>query len=431
MRVMKIKSVRAIEILDSRGNPTVKAVVILEDGSKGFAAVPSGASTGAYEACELRDGDKSRYAGNGVLTAVQNVNTKIAPAIIGLDASNQEEIDNLMISLDGTENKTNLGANAILSVSMAVARAAAESLHIALYEYLTKFNPNFSGKYYLPVPMMNVMNGGKHADWATDIQEYMILPISAKTERDAVRYCAEVYAQLKKVLKGKNYAISVGDEGGFAPAVSSNEEPFELMKEAIEKAGYVLGKDIVFGIDAAASEFFSNGSYELKKEGKTVSSAELSVFYKELSNKYPMYSFEDVFAEDDWDAFKEFTSNLNNKGQVVGDDLYVTNVLKLKRGIEEKTTNSILIKLNQIGSLTETIKAINMATEAGMTAVISHRSGETEDAFIADLSVAMGTGQIKTGAPCRSERTAKYNRLMEIEMELDGKCEYARFPFVA
>ncbi len=428
---MKIKSVRAIEILDSRGNPTVKAVVILEDGSKGFAAVPSGASTGAYEACELRDGDKSRYAGNGVLTAVQNVNTKIAPAIIGLDASNQEEIDNLMISLDGTENKTNLGANAILSVSMAVARAAAESLHIALYEYLTKFNPNFSGKYYLPVPMMNVMNGGKHADWATDIQEYMILPISAKTERDAVRYCAEVYAQLKKVLKGKNYAISVGDEGGFAPAVSSNEEPFELMKEAIEKAGYVLGKDIVFGIDAAASEFFSNGSYELKKEGKTVSSAELSVFYKELSNKYPMYSFEDVFAEDDWDAFKEFTSNLNNKGQVVGDDLYVTNVLKLKRGIEEKTTNSILIKLNQIGSLTETIKAINMATEAGMTAVISHRSGETEDAFIADLSVAMGTGQIKTGAPCRSERTAKYNRLMEIEMELDGKCEYARFPFVA
>ena len=246
-----------------------------------------------------------------------------------------------------------------------------------------------------------------------------------------MRYCAEVYAQLKKVLKGKNYAISVGDEGGFAPAVSSNEEPFELMKEAIEKAGYVLGKDIVFGIDAAASEFFSNGSYELKKEGKTVSSAELSVFYKELSNKYPMYSFEDVFAEDDWDAFKEFTSNLNNKGQVVGDDLYVTNVLKLKRGIEEKTTNSILIKLNQIGSLTETIKAINMATEAGMTAVISHRSGETEDAFIADLSVAMGTGQIKTGAPCRSERTAKYNRLMEIEMELDGKCEYARFPFVA
>lgn len=429
--VMKIKSVKALEILDSRGNPTIKTTVVLEDGSTGSAAVPSGASTGAYEACELRDGDKSRYSGNGVLTAIKNVEEIIAPAILGHEAENQEEIDNLMLSLDGTENKTKLGANAILSVSLSIARAAADSKRIPLYEYLTKFNPNFSGKYYLPVPMMNVMNGGKHADWATDIQEYMILPVAAKTEKDAVRMCAETYAQLKKVLKNKKYGITVGDEGGFAPAVSSNEEPFELMKEAIEAAGYVLGKDIIFGIDAAASEFFKDGTYELKKEGKNVSSDELAAFYHELTRKYPIYSFEDIFAEDDWTAFQKFTAELNGKGQVVGDDLYVTNVKRLERGIAEKTSNSILIKLNQIGSLTETVSAVNEAVKAGMTAVISHRSGETEDAFIADLVVALGTGQIKTGAPCRSERTAKYNRLMEIESELGGNCEYAKFPFIA
>ena len=426
---MKIKSVKAMEVLDSRGNPTVQARVVTEDGSMGWAMVPSGASTGTYEAVELRDGDASRYAGNGVQKAVSHVNGEIASAVMGMRADDQEAIDMKMIELDGTENKGRLGANAILSVSIAVSRAAAASLHIPLYEYLTKFDPDFNGRFSLPVPMMNVMNGGKHADWATDIQEYMILPISAKTEADAIRMCAETYASLKKLLKSKKYGISVGDEGGFAPAVTSNSEPFELMSEAIRNAGYEPGKDIIFGIDAAASEFFADGSYDLKKEGKKATSEELAAFYGELKNKYPISSFEDVFAEDDWSAFASFTASLDGKGQVVGDDLYVTNVSKLERGIAEKTTNSILIKLNQIGTLSETVKAVSMARAAGMTSVISHRSGETEDTFIADLSVALGTGQIKTGAPCRSERTAKYNRLMEIESELGEKGRYADFPF--
>ena len=427
---MKIKSIKALQILDSRGNPTLSATVILENGATGWAAVPSGASTGSYEAVELRDGDKSVYGGAGVLNAVKNVEEKIAPALIGQDASDQNQIDAIMIALDGTENKAVLGANAILGVSMAVARAAANSLNIPLYQYLSKFNPNFSGKYQMPVPMMNVLNGGKHANWATDIQEYMILPVGAKSISEAVRMCAEIYQSLKKVLKAKNYSISVGDEGGFAPAVSSNEETFDLLTEAVKLAGYELGKDILYGIDAAATEFFTDGAYHLKKENKIMTSAELISFYQDLSKRHPIRSFEDILAEDDWDGFKAFTEAFNREVQVVGDDLYVTNVKRLEKGIAEKTTNSILIKLNQIGSLTETIAAVNEAQANGMTAVISHRSGETEDAFIADLVVALGTGQIKTGAPARSERTAKYNRLIAIEAELGENSEYANFPFI-
>ena len=427
---MKIKSIKALQILDSRGNPTLSATVTLENGAIGWAAVPSGASTGSYEAVELRDGDKSVYGGAGVLTAVKNVEEKIAPALIGQDATDQKNIDEIMIKLDGTENKANLGANAILGVSLAVARAAASGLNQPLYQYLSKFNPLFSGVYQMPVPMMNVLNGGKHANWATDIQEYMILPVGAKSITEAVRMCAEIYQNLKKVLKDKGYSISVGDEGGFAPAVSSNEETFDLLTEAVKKSGYELGKDIVFGIDAAATEFFTDGAYHLKKENKIMSSAELIAFYQDLSKRHPIRSFEDILAEDDWDGFKAFTDAFNWEVQVVGDDLYVTNVKRLERGIKEKTTNSILIKLNQIGTLTETVNAVNEARANGMTAVISHRSGETEDAFLADLVVAMGTGQIKTGAPARSERTAKYNRLMAIESELAGKSEYAKFPFI-
>ncbi|MDD4931662.1 MAG: phosphopyruvate hydratase [Candidatus Colwellbacteria bacterium] len=428
---MKIKSVRGMEMLDSRGNPTVQARVILENGKMGWAMVPSGASTGSYEAHELRDQDPMRYAGNGVQKAVAHVNEEIAVAITDMDIEDQEGIDNKMILTDGTDNKVNLGANAILAVSLAVARAAANDVGKPLYEYLSKFDSSHNGRYSLPIPMMNVMNGGKHANWATDIQEYMILPVSAKTEADAVRMCAETYMAIKKILKAKGYGTNVGDEGGYAPAVSSNEEPFEIILEAITNAGYVPGKDIIFGIDAAATEFFNGGLYELKKEDRKMTGSELASFYESLKSKYPIYSFEDVFAEDDWDNFSSFTASLGNKIQVVGDDLYVTNVKRLERGIAEKTTNSILIKLNQIGTLTETVKTVNMARENGFTAVISHRSGETEDSFIADLSVALGTGQIKTGAPCRSERTTKYNRLMEIEHELRDNGRYADFPFLS
>ncbi len=426
---MKIKEIKALQILDSRGNPTLSVTVVLENNLSASAAVPSGASTGSYEAVELRDGDLSVYFGAGVLHALKNVEEIIAPALIGCDVSDQTKIDEIMINLDGTENKANLGANAILGVSMAVARAAALSVSKPLYEYLVKFNPEFSGIYQMPVPMMNVLNGGKHANWATDIQEYLILPVGAKSITEAVRMCAEIYQTLKKVLKGKGYGIGVGDEGGFAPAVSTNEEAFSLLVEAVSVAAYTLNKDIVFGIDAAATEFYKDGVYHLKKENKNMSSAELISFYQDLSKRYPIRSFEDILAEDDWDGFRDFTNAYNREVQVVGDDLYVTNVKRLERGIAEKTTNSILIKLNQIGTLTETIEAINKARANGMTAVISHRSGETEDPFIADLVVAMGTGQIKTGAPARSERTAKYNRLMAIEAELKGKSEYAKFPF--
>ncbi|MEI6529397.1 MAG: phosphopyruvate hydratase [Candidatus Falkowbacteria bacterium] len=428
---MKIKSIKALQILDSRGNPTLSATVILENEISGWAAVPSGASTGSYEAVELRDGDKKKYGGASVLKAINNIENRIAPALIGCDVEDQTGIDKIMIELDGTENKAVLGANAILGVSLAVARAAASSLNQELYQYLTKFNPSFSGVYQMPVPMMNVLNGGKHANWATDIQEYMILPVGAKSISEAVRMCAEIYQTLKKVLEDKGYSISVGDEGGFAPVVSSNEETFDLLTQAVEQAGYKLGQDIVFGIDAAATEFYSDGVYHLKKENKIMTSAELITFYQDLSKRHPICSYEDILAEDDWAGFKNFTEAFKREVQVVGDDLYVTNVKRLERGIAEKTTNSILIKLNQIGTLTETVGAINEARANGMTAVISHRSGETEDVFIADLVVAMGTGQIKTGAPARSERTAKYNRLLAIEAELNGKSEYAKFPFLA
>lgn len=427
---MKIKTIKASQILDSRGNPTVAATVVLESGASGWAAVPSGASTGSYEAVELRDGGEA-YGGLGVSEAVKNVNEKIAPALIGQLVTEQVAIDKLMIELDGTPNKANLGANAILAVSLAVARAAAASLNQPLYKYLTQFNPRFDGTYKLPLPMLNILNGGKHADWATDIQEYMILPVGAKNMATAIKMGAEIYQSLKKTLKKKGYQITVGDEGGFAPAVKTNAEAFDLLTEAVSSAGYKPGEEVVFGIDAAATEFYHDEKYQLKKEGKTLTASELVKFYQGLAVKYPLVSFEDILAEDDWSGWAEFMAVFNNQVQVVGDDLYVTNVERLKKGIEAKASNSILIKLNQIGTLSETVAAINLALENNFTAVISHRSGETEDAFIADLAVALGTGQIKTGAPARSERTAKYNRLLAIAEELGEAGELAPFPFRA
>jgi enolase len=421
---MIIKHIHARQILDSRGNPTIECEVKLENGIVGRAAVPSGASTGKYEAVELRDNDKTHYYGWGVLKAVNNVNTEIAKVVVGVAASNQEKVDALMIELDGTGNKAKLGANAILSVSLATARAAANFEKKPLYQYLTKYNPNFNGTYTMPIPEMNVMNGGKHANWATDIQEYMLFPIGAKSFTDAVRMNTEVYQVLKLIIKRQGYATTIGDEGGFAPDVKSNEEPFHLLVEAIEKAGYKLGVDIAFGIDSASTEFYRDGKYNLNKEGRIVTSDELAEFFEKLASKYPIISMEDIFAEDDWDAFKKFTARNRDKIQVVGDDLYVTNVKRLQRGVEKKTTNSILIKLNQIGTLTETIDTILTARKNKMTAIISHRSGETEDTFISDFVVAMGTGQIKTGAPARSERVAKYNQLLRIEEELKEKAIY-------
>jgi len=427
---MKISSVHAQEILDSRGNPTIECVTTLENGITGWAAVPSGASTGKYEAMELRDGDQKRYLGLGVLKAVENVNTKINDVVKGLDASNQESLDKKMIELDATENKANLGANAILSVSLSAARAEATAEKKPLYEYLTKFNPDFKGIYTMPIPEMNVMNGGKHANWAMDIQEYILFPIGAPSVVEAIRMNAEVYAHLKIIVKSKGHAITVGDEGGFAPATTkNNEEPFELMSEAIEKAGYELGKDISFGIDPAASEFFKEGRYQFKKEGKSLTTDELLEFYLSIWKKYPIVSMEDMFDQDDWAGFEKLFEKTEGKMQVMGDDLFVTNIKRLQRGIDEKICNSILIKLNQIGTITETVSAILLARKAGMTAIVSHRSAETEDAFMADFVVAMGTGQIKTGAPARGERTAKYNQLMRIERELGEKSVYAQFPF--
>ena len=426
---MKIKTIDAYQIIDSRGNPTVAATVTLENGASGWAAVPSGASTGSYEAVELRDG-ASAYGGLGVSLAIKNVKEKIAPVLIGQVASEQAAIDKLMIDLDGTPNKANLGANAILAVSLAVARAAAAGLKQPLYKYLAQFNPRFQGTYKLPLPMLNILNGGKHADWATDIQEYMILPVGARNMEEVMKMGTEIYQALKKTLKSKGYQITVGDEGGFAPAVKTNSEAFDLLSVAVKSAGYELGKEVVFGIDAAATEFFHNGEYELKKEGKILSASELVKFYQNLASQYPLISFEDALAEDDWVGWQEFMTVFNNKTQVVGDDLYVTNVERLKKGIATGASNSILIKLNQIGTLTETITAINLALEHNFTAIISHRSGETEDSFIADLAVALGAGQIKTGAPARSERTAKYNRLLAIAAELGEAGELATFPFL-
>src|SRR3989339_1764560 len=423
---MKIKSLQAQEILDSRGFPTIECVTTLEDGSIGWAAIPSGASTGKYEAVELRDHDEKRFNGSGVLKAVESVNTKILSAVKGLEAEDHKKLDQTMIQLDGTENKANLGANAILSVSLSVARAEATSEKKPLYVYLSKFNPDFKGIYTMPLTMMNVLNGGKHGNWASDIQEYMIFPVGAKNTQESIRMGAEVYQALKSVLKSMNYAIAVGDEGGFAPQFKSNEEPFQILMEAIQKAGYKPGTDIALGIDGAASEFFRDGKYNLKKEDLVLSTDELVEFYLDLWKKYPIVSMEDVFEQDDWDGFKKLYDKTQGKMQVMGDDLFVTNIRRLQKGIDEKTCNSILIKLNQIGTLTETVKAVLMAPETGGSAVVRPTSAETEDVFMADFVVAMGTGQIKTGAPARGGRTAKYNQLMRIERELGNKAQFAK-----
>jgi len=425
---MNIKNIFAQEILDSRGNPTVQAIVELEDYSIGVASVPSGASTGIHEAVELRDDDEKRFRGQGVLKAIENVNSEIALCLIGQNAEDQKKIDNLMIDLDGTENKSRLGANAILSVSLAVARAQANTEKKELFEYLLKFNPDFDGTYVMPIPEMNIMNGAKHAGWCTDIQEYMIFPVKADSIRDAIRKNAEIYAFLKDIIHEKGFMTTVGDEGGFAPLVSSNEEPFELISEAIRKAEYIIGEEICFGIDVASSEFFNEGNYELRKENKLINSDELSEFYKNLVSKYPIISIEDPFSQDDWGAYKKFNDTFGSSIQIVGDDLFVTNVKRLEKGIEEKSANAILIKLNQIGTLSETIDAILLARKNNIDSIVSHRSGETEDTFIADFSVAMCTGQIKSGAPARSERVAKFNRLMNIERLLEDKAKYANFP---
>lgn len=414
-----ITDVYAREILDSRGNPTVEVEVYLEDGTISRAAVPSGASTGMFEAVELRDGDKSRYLGKGVLKAVENVNDIIGPAIIGYDATEQVAIDKIMIELDGTPNKGKLGANAILGVSMAVAKAAAESLDLPLFQYLGGTNAK-----ELPVPMMNILNGGAHADNNVDIQEFMIMPVGAENFAQALRMCAEIYHTLKNVLKGKGLATGVGDEGGFAPNLGSNEEALQVICEAIKEAGLEPGKDIMLAIDAASSEFYKGGKYELAGEGKTKTAAEMVDFYEELVNKYPIISIEDGLAEEDWDGWKVLTERLGKKVQLVGDDLFVTNTERLSKGITNDTANAILIKVNQIGTLTETFDAIEMAKRAGYTCVISHRSGETEDATIADIAVAVNAGQIKTGAPARSERVAKYNQLLRIEDLLAETAQY-------
>jgi len=415
-----IVDVYAREILDSRGNPTVEVEVVLEDGVMGRAAVPSGASTGQYEAVELRDGEEDRYMGKGVLNAIENVNEVIAPEIIGYDVREQIEIDNLMRELDGTANKGKLGANAILGVSMAVAKAAAEATGSFLYNYLGGMNAKT-----LPVPMMNILNGGEHADNNVDLQEFMIMPVGAVSFREAMQMGAEVYHNLKKVLQEKGLGTGVGDEGGFAPDLGSNEEALQVIVEAIKKAGYEPGDDFYIALDPAATEFYKDGKYVLAGEGVEKTSEEMIDFYAELIDKYPIISIEDGLAEDDWEGFAKMTARLGDRLQIVGDDLYVTNTERLSRGIEEKSSNSILIKVNQIGSLTETLDTIKMATRAGFTSVVSHRSGETEDVTIADLVVAMNTGQIKTGAPARSERVAKYNQLLRIEESLGDAAQYA------
>jgi enolase len=414
-----IVDVYAREILDSRGNPTVEVEVVLEDGVMGRAAVPSGASTGQYEAVELRDGG-DRYLGKGVLDAVENINEVIAPELIGYDVREQIDIDNLMRELDGTDNKGKLGANAILGVSMAVAKAAAEATGTFLYNYIGGMNAKT-----LPVPMMNILNGGEHADNNVDLQEFMIMPVGAVSFREALQMGAEVYHNLKKVLQEKELGTGVGDEGGFAPDLGSNEEALQVIVEAIEKAGYEAGDDFYIALDPAATEFYKDGKYVLAGEGVEKTSEEMIDFYAELIDKYPIISIEDGLAEDDWEGWAKMTARLGDRLQIVGDDLFVTNVERLSRGIEEESANSILIKVNQIGSLTETLDTIKMATRAGFTSVVSHRSGETEDVTIADLVVAMNTGQIKTGAPARSERVAKYNQLLRIEESLGDAAQYA------
>ncbi|WLR50502.1 phosphopyruvate hydratase [Bacillus tianshenii] len=415
-----IVDVYAREVLDSRGNPTVEVEVFTESGAFGRALVPSGASTGEYEAVELRDGDKDRYLGKGVQQAVQNVNDKIAESLIGFDVLDQAGIDDLLIELDGTENKGNLGANAILGVSLAAAHAAAGFLGIPLYRYLGGFNAKT-----LPTPMMNIVNGGEHADNNVDIQEFMIMPVGAPTFREALRTGTEIFHSLKKVLKDKGYNTAVGDEGGFAPNLKSNEEALETIIQAIEAAGYKPGEEVKLAMDVASSELYEDGKYNLKGEGVVRTSEEMVGWYEELVSKYPIVSIEDGLDENDWEGHKLLTERLGDKVQLVGDDLFVTNTKKLSQGIEQGVGNSILIKVNQIGTLTETFDAIEMAKRAGYTAVISHRSGETEDATIADIAVATNAGQIKTGAPSRTDRVAKYNQLLRIEDDLEHLAVYA------
>lgn len=419
----KIINVIGREIMDSRGNPTVEAEVHLEGGFIGMAAAPSGASTGSREALELRDGDKSRYLGKGVLAAVSNVNGPIRTALIGKDATAQAELDQIMIDLDGTENKDKLGANAILAVSLAAAKAAAAFKGMPLYAHIAELNGT-PGQYAMPVPMMNILNGGEHADNNVDIQEFMVQPVGAKNFREALRMGAEIFHTLKKVLHGKGLSTSVGDEGGFAPNLSSNADALAVIKEAVELAGYKLGTDVTLALDCAASEFYKDGKYDLSGEGKVFDSNGFSDFLKSLTEQYPIVSIEDGLDESDWDGWAYQTQIMGDKIQLVGDDLFVTNTKILTRGIENGIANSILIKFNQIGSLTETLAAIRMAKAAGYTAVISHRSGETEDATIADLAVGTAAGQIKTGSLCRSDRVAKYNQLLRIEEQLGEKAPY-------
>ena len=424
-----IEFINAIEILDSRGNPTVEVEVVLADGSFGRAAVPSGASTGIHEALELRDGDKNRFNGKGVLEAVDHVNDEIADELFGMDAIEQKEIDELLIDLDGTANKSKFGANAILGTSLAVAKAAAASLGLPLYRYL-------GGVYahVLPVPMMNILNGGAHTGWqSTDAQEFMVMPLGAETFTEGLRWGAEIYASLKGVLKAHGYGTLVGDEGGFAPALKANNEAVELILEAIEKAGYRAGTDVAIALDPAASEFYEedNKVYNLRKEGRKLTSDEMVDFWTNWIEQYPIVSIEDGFAQDDWEGWKNFTAKNGHRLQIVGDDLLVTNPVRVARAIEEKACNALLVKVNQIGSLTETMKAVSMVQNNGWRAVCSHRSGETEDSTIADLAVAMNMGQIKTGAPARSDRVAKYNQLLRIEQELDLTAKYAGWDALA
>jgi len=419
-----IESVTALEVLDSRGNPTLEVTVGLDDGIRGSAAVPSGASTGENEAVELRDGDTKRYGGKGVLKAVANVGHVIAPKLVGCDPTRQAEVDRLMIELDGTPNKAKLGANAILGVSMAVARAAAQVCRLPLYQYL-----GGCGATRLPVPMMNILNGGKHADNSVDFQEFMVMPIGAPTFAEALRYGAETFHALKSILSKKSYATAVGDEGGFAPNLKSNEEACEVIVEAIQAAGYVPGRDVAIALDPAASSFFDKGAYSLSKSGGgTKTSTEMTGIYRDWIERFPIVSIEDGLAEDDWQGFSEQTRAVGDRVQIVGDDLYVTNTRFISRGIAERSTNAVLIKLNQIGTVTETMEAISLCRKAGWGFVISHRSGETEDTFLADFAVAMGGGQIKTGSACRSERVAKYNRLLGIEQELGKSAVFGNPP---
>lgn len=410
-----ISDIYAREILDSRGNPTIEVEVTLECGGFGRASIPSGASTGSYEAVELRDGDKKRYGGKGVLKAVENVNDIIAAEIIGMDALDQAALDQALITLDGTPNKSKLGANAILGVSLAAAKAVAAALELPLYQYIGGVNART-----LPVPMMNILNGGKHADNNVDIQEFMIMPVGAKSWSEALRMGVEIYHSLKKVLKAKGYQTAVGDEGGFAPNLQSNEEPLILIVEAIQSAGYLPGEQVCIAVDAAATEFYSDGKYHLTGDHLDLTSEEMVAYWADKAERYPIISLEDGLAEDDWEGYKLLTDVMGQKVQLVGDDLFVTNPERLARGIAAGVTNSILIKLNQIGTLTETLECIEMAKRAGYTAVISHRSGETEDTTIADIVVATNAGQIKTGAPCRTDRVAKFNQLLRIEDRLGG-----------